>query len=62
VCGVGTSILIFYINFSGITILLKEFCWPGEWFTAVILVTQEAEIMRILVQSQPRNKVLERLP
>jgi hypothetical protein len=33
-------------------------CW---WLTPVILATQEADISRILVQSQPRQIVLETL-
>jgi hypothetical protein len=32
------------------------------WFTPVILATQEAEIKRIAVQSQPRQIVRETLP
>jgi hypothetical protein len=30
-----------------------------QWFTHVILATQEAEIRRISVQSQPRKTILE---
>jgi hypothetical protein len=33
----------------------KAGCW---WLTPVILVTQEAEVRRIVVQSQPRQIVL----
>jgi hypothetical protein len=32
-----------------------------QWFTPVILATQEAEIRRIIVQSQPRQIVQESL-
>jgi hypothetical protein len=38
---------------------------PGarcQWFTPVILATQEAEIRRIAVQSQPRQIVCKNLP
>jgi hypothetical protein len=33
----------------------------SQWFTPVILATQEAEIRRIMVQSQLRQIVLETL-
>jgi hypothetical protein len=33
----------------------------NRWLTAVILATQEAEIRRILIQSQPGEIVLETL-
>jgi hypothetical protein len=33
----------------------------NQWFMSVILATQEAEIRRIKVQSQPRQIVLETL-
>jgi hypothetical protein len=34
-------------------------CWLAQWFTTVILATQQAEIRRITVQGQPRQKVDE---
>jgi hypothetical protein len=39
----------------------KRYLTGHWWLTPVILATQEAEIMRIVVQSQPREIVRETL-
>jgi hypothetical protein len=41
------------------TIIFKAKLARHWWFTPVILLTQEAEIRRIMVQSQPRQIVDE---
>jgi hypothetical protein len=40
---------------------LKKIQAGSQWLTSVILATQEAEIRRIAVRSQPRQVVLETL-
>jgi hypothetical protein len=42
-------------------ILSYIFVARGQWFTPIILATQEAEIRRTAVQSQPRQVIHETL-
>jgi hypothetical protein len=42
------------------TLLIKKYSWTRyQWLTPVILATQEAEIKRIAVRSQPEQIVHE---
>jgi hypothetical protein len=47
-------------TFSEVSFLLQMMVSAGcQWLTPVILATQEAEIRRIVVQGQPKQRVCE---
>jgi hypothetical protein len=46
---------------SGYLLKIYQICAGNWWFMPVILATQETEIRRIVVQSQPEQVVLETL-
>jgi hypothetical protein len=55
VYGVSLVFNLFLLSLLGLTILANKEIPAGHlWLTPVILATQEAEIRRIEVQSQPR--------